>query len=422
MNSTRALHTLQQARRQRLLRQTALLNNVVRYLPKLAEIAASCARQSMPERTPTIDVAVIGGGIIGLSAAWRLSQRGYSVAIFDSSEPGRAASWKAAGMLSPAAEIGFEELDLYHFGRESLRRWPGFARELEQESSSSVGYREEGTLVVAVDRDDAEALRRLYRFQQEKGVPVDWMAGYEALEREPLLAPGLPAAIYSPEDHQVDNRAVVVGLCATLKRSKLVQIYEHMPVRAVHQNDNGVQIELGGSSVEARVALLAAGAWSNKLQTSCPIPVRPIKGQILTLKPPRGVDLTHVVRGPDAYLVPKSDGRIALGATSEDVGFDDVQRAGAIFRLLEGATEIVPGVEEMELIEADVSFRPASRDHAPIIGWSSPRVMVATGHYRHGVLLAPATADEVAAEVDAKLRGNSETSDWIRPFSPKRFT
>lgn len=370
-----------------------------------------------------VDVAIIGGGIIGLSIAWRLGQRGRSVVIVEKGRLGRGASWAAAGMLSPAAEIGFEELNLYRFGRESLKRWPQFARELEEASGQSVGYRDEGTLVVAADRDDTEALQRLFRFQQEQGVPVKWMTGFEALEIEPMLAPGLPASIYSPEDHQVDNRGVVAALIKVLHEMDNATVLENSAVARVGLLEEGVRLVCGdGRDIPATVAIVAAGAWSRDVAgLHLQLPVRPVKGQTLSLRMKDGFELNHVVRGPHAYLVPKSDGRLVVGATSEELGFDSEITAGGIYRLLEGAVEVVPGVEELEILETGVGHRPASRDHAPLVGWLAPHVMVASGHYRHGVLLAPITADEVTREVDARLHGNAETSEWLAPFSPTRF-
>jgi len=374
-------------------------------------------------RDHIVDVAVIGGGIIGLSVAWRLTERGHSVAVMDKGRSGRAASWAAAGMLSPAAEIEYEGLTLYRFERESLRRWPEFVRDLEKASRCSVGYRDEGTLIVAADRDDAEALRRLYRFQQEQGVPVEWLTGFEALEIEPMLSPGLPAAVFSPDDHQVDNRAVVNALSQVIHEVDSATILEKRRVRVVkHEETSSLVVMEDGSAMEAQVVVLAAGAWSREIGGIKPqLPVRPVKGQVLSLQMKAPFELKHVVRGPDAYLVPKSDGRLVIGATSEEQGFDTEVTAGGVYRLLEGAVEVVPGIEELELIETTVGHRPASRDHAPLIGWISPNIIAATGHFRLGILLAPVTAHEVALEVDAKLSGHSESSEWLAPFSPNRF-
>lgn len=371
-----------------------------------------------------LDVAVVGAGVIGLGIAWRLAEAGRRVVVIERDEAGRGASWAAAGMLAPSAEIGFEELDLYALGRESLDRWPAFARAVGAASGRSVGYRDDGTLVVADDRDSRAALRRLFRFQEEHGVPVEWLSGSEAVDLEPLLSPRLPGAIYSPADHQVDNRALVEALRLGAERAG-AEVREHTEVAAVDPGDPPA-LRLGdGRRVEARVVVLAAGAWSAGVDGLEPAPpVRPVKGQALALRQrsEAGLALRHVVRGPDAYLVPKADGRLVVGATSEEVGADTRVTAGGVYRLLEGAVEVVPGVEEMDLLETWAGLRPASRDHAPLLGESAhPGVVYATGHYRHGVLLTPVTAEEVAALVLARLDGRTETRPILAPFSPLRF-
>src|SRR5690606_6147777 len=166
-----------------------------------------------------VEVAVVGAGLIGLGIAWRLTQAGRRVVVFERDEAGRGASWAAAGMLAPAAEIGFEEPELYRLMLESRHRWPAFAQELERASGRSVGYDDAGTLLVATDRDEVEALRRVFRFQQEEGAAVEWLAGFDAAAREPLLSPRLPAAVFAPEDHQVDNRAVAEALAAVVREA-----------------------------------------------------------------------------------------------------------------------------------------------------------------------------------------------------------
>ncbi len=374
---------------------------------------------------PSPEVAVVGGGVVGLGVAWRLAEAGRRVVVLERGRVGRGATWAAAGMLAPSAELGFEELDLYALGRESLRRWPAFARDLRQSSGIDVGYRDEGTLVVADDRDSARALRRLFAFQQEHGARVEWLTGDEAADLEPLLSPRLPAAIHSPDDHQVDNRALAEALHRAAERAG-VAIREDAPVESIEPDATSPALVLAdGERVEARVVVLAAGAWSASVGGLAPAPpVRPVKGQMLSLRldPERGLDLRHVVRGPDAYLVPKPDGRLVVGATSEEVGHDTAVTAGGLYRILEGAVEVVPGVEEMEVVETWAGLRPASRDHAPLLGASAHAgVVYATGHYRHGILLAPVTAEEVAAEVGAILDGRAETRPLLAPFSPRRF-
>ncbi len=371
------------------------------------------------------EVLVVGGGIVGLGVAWQLAEHGRRVRVFDAGRAGRGASWAAAGMLAPSAEIGFEELDLHALGRESLSRWRSFAAALETASGAEVGYRDDGTLVVADDRDSARALRRLFAFQTEHEAPVEWLSGDQAAEIEPLLSPRLPAAIWAPQDHQVDHRAVVQAL-ALAARAAGAEVVEDTPVARVRPDGAAPGLVLAdGTRLDARAVVLAAGAWSAGVEGLTPsAPVRGVKGQALALRldPERGLDLRHVVRGPDAYLVPKADGRLVIGGTSEDGVADVRTTAGGVYRLLEGAVSIVPAVEEMEWVEAWAAHRPAAQDHAPLLGQSAhPGVFYATGHYRHGILLAPVTAQEVAAEIGRFLDGLPETAPVLAPFSPFRF-
>ncbi|HEX8386580.1 MAG TPA: glycine oxidase ThiO [Rubricoccaceae bacterium] len=371
---------------------------------------------------PTLDVVVVGAGAAGLGVAWRLAQAGVTVVVLDRGPAGRGATWAAAGMLAPSAEIGFEELDLYALGRESLARWPAFAADLQAATGVDVGLRTEGTLVVADDRDSLAALRRLFAFQQQQGVAVEWLSGEAAREAEPLLSPRVPGAVFSPADHQVDNRALAGALVAAV-RAAGGEVREGAAVEAVEPDADRPAVRLaGGERLEARAVVLAAGAWSRNVGGLVPVPVRPVKGQMLSLQMTGTSALSVTVRGPRAYLVPKPDGRLVVGATSEDVGDNTAVTAGGLYRLLEGAVAVVPGVEEMDVVETWAGLRPASRDHAPILGrTAAPGVLAATGHYRHGVLLAPVTADEVAAETLAVLAGTAETRPLLAPFSPKRF-
>ena len=357
----------------------------------------------------------------GLGIAWRLAERGHRVAVLERDRVGRGASWAAAGMLAPAAEIGFDELDLYALGRESLARWPAFALDLEGAAGRSVGLDTTGTLVVADDRDSARALRRLYQFQEAHGVPVSWLTGDEAAEVEPLLSPRVPGAVLSPTDHQVDNRAVVEALAEACRRAG-VEIREETRVEAVVPGP-GVRLA-GGEILGARAVVVAAGAWSGGVAGLDPVlPVRPVKGQALALRMTDAVRIRHVVRGPRAYLVPKADGRLVVGATSEERGDDTAVTAGGLYRLLDGAVRLVPGVEELDVIETWAGLRPAARDHAPLLGRTGPEgVVAATGLYRHGFLLLPVVADLISREVEAVLAGSPETAPALAPFVPSRFS
>jgi glycine oxidase len=367
------------------------------------------------------DVVIVGGGTIGLSIGFELARQGTPVTLFERDRAGRGTSWQAAGMLAPDAEIGFEELELYKLNRESLRRWPDFAARIEAASGMDVDYRDEGTLIVADDRDSAEALRRLYDFQEEKGLDVEWLTGEEAREIEPFVAPRLTAAIYAPSDHQVDNRRLLEALRAAFE-AEGGTLHEETPVRAVVPDpETPAVVTEDGTTVQGQAVVVAAGVWSRELEGLEPDarpPVRPVKGQMIQLRRKRPFDLQHVIRGPEAYLAPKSNGRIVMGATSEEMGFDTTVTAGGLYELLEGGWEVVPGILDLPVDETWAGLRPASRDHAPLLGPTrAPGIVMATGHYRHGVLLTPVTAEEVARWVRT-----GETSDWLEPFSPTRFS
>ena len=363
-------------------------------------------------------IVIIGGGAIGLAIGWRLQQAGVQTVLFDRREAGRASSWLSAGMLAPDTERGFEDEALYHLGRESLRRWPSFVAALEAASGLGVDYRTGGTLHVADDRDAAEALRRHFAFQREQGLDVQWLTGAEARDMEPFLAPRLPGAVYASSDHQVDNRLLVEALITAYQKAGGT-LREHTPVEAIEPGEPAA-IRVDGERVEARHVIVAAGAWSRQsggLVPNLRPPVRPIKGQMLQLKMQAPFDLQHVVWGRDAYLAPKSNGRLLVGATVEEMGFDTSVTAGGLYSILEAAWRIVPGIYDLEVTETWAGLRPGSRDNDPLLGDAGkPGVVYATGHYRNGILLVPLTADEIVHHIQT-----GETSEWLKPFSPSRF-
>lgn len=367
------------------------------------------------------EILIVGGGVIGLSIGWELQRAGRRVIVFDRDEAGRAASWQAGGMLAPAAEIGFEEPELYRFSRESTELWPDFVRRLESDSRREVGFRREGTLVVSDDADSQARLRRVYEFQLEQQLNVRWLSGDQARDLEPFLAPRVTAGVLSPDDVQVDNRKLVLALIDAIRRTG-GEVRERTPIIRVEPDALSPRVVTAdGEEVEGEVVVLAAGAWCREvdgLPKEARPPIRPVKGQMVELRVIRPFALDRVVRGPHGYLVPKESGRLLIGATSEEMGYDTEVTAGGIYKLLEGAWEIVPGIYDLPLTDSWAGLRPASRDHQPIIGFSSaPGIFMATGHYRHGIMLAPLTA-RVAADV---ILGR-ETSPWPGPFSPLRFT
>ena len=358
---------------------------------------------------------------MGLGIAWRLAQAGCQVTVYDRGDAGHGASWAAAGMLAAAVETEPGEEQLLSLTLESQRLWPEFAREIEAASGISVDYRSEGTMVVALTRDDAEQLRFTYNFQKSLGLEIEWLSAAEARQREPHLRPGIPGAVLSPGDHQVENRRLALALAEAARRAGVL-LHEHCPVRRVELSDGracGVVLDRGRE--RADVIVLAAGAWSREIGGIPPAhlpPVRPIKGQMLALRmDPAAPLLRHVIWLPRGYLVPRLDGRLVIGGTVEERGFDDTVTAGGLLALLEGAWRAVPAIEELPVAETWVGFRPGSRDDAPLLGPSGlDGLVLATGHHRNGILLTPVTAEKVS---DYVLTGR--LPDSLRPFSPERF-
>jgi glycine oxidase len=361
------------------------------------------ARLEVTTELPHADVAVIGGGVIGLAVAWRARQRGLEVVLLER-EPvlGGGASWAAAGMLAPVAEADAQERALLALNLESARRWPAFAGELCDVTGIDVGYRESGTLLVARDRDEAEHVERERALRERLGLRVERLLASAARRAEPGLAPGLRLACRLPDDHSVEPALVVAALAEACVRA------------GVHVR-TGVEVADVGT-VDADRVVIAAGAWSGALGSGAP--VRPVKGQALRLRDPGGSGLCdHILRFEGGYLVPRGDGRYYLGATMEEQGFDTAVTALGLHELLREASEVLPGILELEVEESFAGLRPGTPDNAPIIGADpiDPRVVWATGHFRHGVLLCPVTADLVAAE----LAG--EAGEDAAAFRPGRF-
>jgi glycine oxidase len=362
------------------------------------------------------DVIVVGGGVIGLSIAWRVAQRGLRVNVIDP-HPGGGASRTAAGMLAPVTELHYEGRELLALNLESARRYPAFAMELLDATGLDVGYRDCGTVQAAWDAADLAELRALQAFQASLGVRSEILSSRELRLVEPALAAGLPGGLFAPEDHQVDNRALVDALIEACRRDGVVT------VRQAASSIDGDTVTLdNGGVVSGAVTVLAAGAWSRGIDgLKSPAPVRPVKGQTLRLK--AHPELLHQVvrgsvRGNPVYIVPRVNGELVIGASSEESGFDLRPRAGAVYDLLRDAQTLIPELSEAEFVEVSTSIRPGSPDNAPLLGRSEvDRVVLATGHYRNGILLTPVTADEISA-----LIVDGVASDVIAPFTPNRLS
>jgi len=372
----------------------------------------------------SFDVAVVGGGAIGLACAWRASQRGASVVVLDAGDPG---AWNvAAGMLAPVSEAGYGEEHLLRLSLESSRRYEAFVGELED-----AGYRAVGTMVVARDRDEAEALDRLAEFRRGLGLPVERLRPSQARRLEPALAPTLRLALDISSDHSVDPRKLVAALRRAVAGGEPVAggagaarggVLRQARVRGLATSGERVTgvVLADGETLAADQVVVAAGCDVARLgmPEHARVPVRPVKGQVLRLRDPSGPGLTErTIRGEQGYFVPRGDGRYVLGATMEERGYDTTPTAGGVYELLRDLSELVPGIFELEIEELIAGLRPGTPDNLPAIGRGALDGLVwATGHFRNGILLTPVTADLVAAA----LAGES-LPEWAAPADPLRF-
>lgn len=360
------------------------------------------------------DVLVVGGGVIGLSVAWRVARRGYAVIVADP-DPGAGASHAAAGMLAPVSEVTYTEEPLLRLGLASLGRWPGFAAELHAETGMEVDHRTSGTLDVAFGADDLAALGELAGFMERLSLPVERLTGRECRRAEPMLAPSVRGGVLAPSDAWVDPRRVTAALLNAVSRLGVTLVRDRVAEPVIEAGAvRGARLASGGAIAAERV-VLAAGAWSGSIAGLPPEvvpPVRPVKGQIMRLRGAPGLlgrCVRGVVHGSSAYMVPRGDGEIVLGATQEEMGFDTRVTAGALWELLRDARELVPGITELEVTGVSAGLRPGTPDNLPLIGRTAlDGLLLATGHHRGGVLLAPLTADFLAGELDRDLGGGDD--------------
>ncbi|MFI5618491.1 glycine oxidase ThiO [Streptomyces sp. NPDC051567] len=373
------------------------------------------------------DVLVVGGGIIGLVTAWRAARAGLRTVLADPA-PGGGAARVAAGMLAPVTELHYGEEALLALGLDSAARYPRFAAELaEAGGGSDIGYRACGTLSVALDADDRLHLRELHALQRRCGLESQWLTGRECRRLEPMLAPGVRGGLRVDGDHQVDPRRLAAALLAACAHSG-VELRRAGAERLLVTADRAAGVLLDdGTRLRADQVVLAAGSLSGRLAGVPPeavAPVRPVKGQVLRLTVPAAYapflsrTVRAVVRGSHVYLVPRENGELVVGATSEELGWDTTVTAGGVYELLRDAHELVPGITELPLTETLAGLRPGSPDNAPLLGPTAlPGLHLATGHYRNGVLLAPLTG-----EVMAELLTTGELPAIARPFTPLRFS
>lgn len=391
-----------------------------------------------PDSNPTgkaaeaADVIVIGGGVIGLAIAWELTGRGARVELFERDRPGRATSWVAAGMLAPVGELDFGEPDLLRLNLASAELYPDLVARVEAASGLDAGMIGGGALHVALDRDEAAELRRILELQQSFGLESEWLGPGAAREVEPAVSPGLAGAVLAGHDAVIDPRALTAALAAALDVSAST-VHSGVGVEALLAADGrvwgedvstpvaGVRLSDGRDRFAGRV-IVAAGCESGRapwLPEALRPPVRPVKGQVVELKgDPDDPVVSRITGSERVYVAPRRDGRVILGATVEEMAFDSRVTAGGVHEMLREGYRLIPEVAELEFVGAIAGFRPGTPDNLPVIGPVAEGLILATGHYRNGILLAPVTAVTVAGLVEGKpLSGPARVADPARFLS-----
>jgi glycine oxidase len=385
------------------------------------------------------DAVFVGGGVIGLAGAWRAAQGGARVCVLERAEPPAGATNVAAGMLAPVGEISYGERDLLAMMLASGALWPDFVAEVEAASGIETGFRATGALHVALDRDEAGELRRRHELQQELGLEAEWLTPTGCRDLEPGLTPTFVGGVLADGEASVDPRALARALAAALREAggelrtstevvdglwdgeRLVGVrtapsQTQPSVLGSRLGDKGQRVDLHADAV-----VLCNGAWSGQaswLPAEARPKVRPVKGEVIELRPREGgpVPAERIIASERIYLVPRTDGRLIAGATQEERGFDTTVTAGGVHELLREAYRVLPDVAEMELVGMIAGLRPGTPDNLPIVGRGAIEGLVlATGHFRNGIMLAPITADAVAATLAGKAALASMT-----PADPNR--
>lgn len=370
------------------------------------------------------DVVVVGGGVIGLSCAWRAARRGARVAVLERGEPGGGATRVAAGMLAPVGELTFGEPELLELTLAAARLYPEFVAELEAATGEATGYEQMGALHVALDRDEAAQLRRVHDLQRSLDLEAEWLPPRRCRELEPGLTPSFHGGVLAAGEAAVDPRALTGALVAACA-SEGVEIRPGCEVvEGVFDGERLVGVRTtNDEEICADAVVLANGAWAGAtewLPQEARPPVRPVKGQVLELRRRDGEPpARHILASERVYLVPRADGRLVVGATVEEMGFDTAVTAGGVHELLREAYRLLPDVAEMELLGATAGLRPGTPDNLPLVGPGAvDGLVLATGHFRNGILLAPLAAQAVA-DLLAGGHESNRRSSFVGPRAIK---
>lgn len=363
----------------------------------------------------SLDAIFIGGGVIGLCCAWEAARRGAEVVVLERQRPLAGATGVAAGMLAPVGELSFGEPRLLELTLAAAELWPEFAAALEAASGVATGYARRGALHLALDRDEAAQLRRVHELQRSLGLAAEWLPPRRCRELEPGLTPSFQGGVHAPHEAAVDPRALSDALLAALTavRAEVHSGGEAEVVAGIFEEgaDSATRLRgvrtAAGEELRAPAVVLASGAWSGAaewLPAAARPAVRPVKGQVVELRARDGrPPCQRILASERVYLVPREDGRLIVGATSEEQGFDTTVLAGGVHELLREAYRLLPEVAELELLGARAGLRPGTPDNLPLVGPGALEgLLLATGHYRNGILLAPLTAETIAAQLAGK--------------------
>lgn len=372
------------------------------------------------ELSQTADVLIIGGGVIGLAIARALAQRGVkNITVTEKHAFGREASWAAGGILAPQVETDKDD-DLFRLACASRDLYRDFADSLQAESGIDVQLDRTGTLYVAFTEDEEAELRARFAWQRSQGLAVEWLDGDAARELESSLSENVVCALRFPNDFQVENRRLVEALLIANERLGVRLLRDCETTALKVENARAAGAETSQGPISAQSVVLAAGAWSSTINcpiTLPPIDVKPVRGQMLCFEP--AVRLArHVTYSSRGYLIPRSDGRLLAGSTSEESGFEKRVTNEGVSTIKTMAVEIAPAIEALAVVDSWAGFRPRAKDGLPILGPTRhlAGLFYATGHYRNGILLTPITGESIA---EAILSG--ATPPLLSPFSPDRF-
>ena len=362
------------------------------------------------------DAIIAGGGLIGCAIALELARDDLRVAVFDSQEPGREASWASAGILSPSPESP-AMISSVEIGKASLAMYPAFIERLEELSGMASGFRRKGTLTALLSRHAREEMSTIVALNRGLGLKAEALSAQEALELEPALTEDVEGAVLRPDEASVDSRLLAKALLEAAKRSG-AEIHASVAVEAIWKEGSQCRgVAVRREKISAKHTIVAAGAFSSRIAGAEDYaPVRPAKGQMVSLRC-EAAKIERVLWAERVYVVPRNDGRILCGATLEHVGFDKSVTAGGVHANLDAAIELAPVLAAARIEDTWAGLRPDTPDHLPILGATDIEgLLIATGHYRSGVLLTPVTAKLIRELVEGKT-----PSVDCEKFSPLRF-